>query len=178
MNITLQPRRFARRTDHISRGTITKDVPWPRYMEKGITPPTHPLRSLATLLPFDGCGPHSGRGSTSGPFQALRLTLRPFPGPSSRPLTAPLGLFRGVLLADAKHPLAHAKLRLSGCPWRIVSQACKTGHETTLLVFNAHPAGRFRPCWPVWFIRSTKRQPRRQGPMTVQHNNQHREPPR
>lgn len=120
MNITLQPRRFARRTDHISRGTITKDVPGPRYMEKGITPPTHPLRSLATLLPFDGCGPHGGRGSTSGPFQALRLTLRPFPGPSSRPLTAPLGLFRGVLLADAKHPLAHAKLRLSGCPWRIV----------------------------------------------------------
>lgn len=102
MNITLQPRRFARRTDHISRGTITKDVPGPRYMEKGITPPTHPLRSLATLPPYDGCGPHGGRGSTSGPFQALRLTLRPFPGPSSRPLTAPPGLFRGVSLADDK----------------------------------------------------------------------------
>lgn len=98
--------------------------------------------------------------------------------PSSRPLTAPLGLFRGVLLADAKHPLAHAKLRLSGCPWRIVSQACKTGPKTTLLIFNAHPAGRFRPCWLVWFDISTEHQPRRQGPMTVQHNNQHREPPR
>lgn len=75
MNITLQPRRFARRTDHISRGTITKDVPGPRYMEKGITPPTHPLRSSATLLPFDGCGPHGGRGSTSVRWRSPRLGL-------------------------------------------------------------------------------------------------------
>lgn len=168
MNITLQPRRFARRTDHISRGTITEDVPWPRYMEKGITPPTHPLRSFATLLPFDGCGPHGGRGSTSVRWRSPRLGL-------SQPHW---GCFEACYSRMAQHPLAHAKLRLSGCPWRIVSQACKTGHETTLLVFNAHPAGRFRPCWLVWFTISTKHQPRRQGPMTVQHNNQHREPPR
>lgn len=168
MNITLQPRRFARRTDHISRGTITEDVPWPRYMEKGITPPYTPA-------PVTRYAPSLRRlwsaRRTGLDFGTLTL-------PSSRPLTAPLGLFRGVSLADGKASARPCQATLVRVPSAHCFCACKTGPKTTLLIFNAHPAGRFRPCWPVWFTISTKHQPRRQGPMTVQHNNQHREPPR